>query len=129
MSHANATAKVFQGPVAACLVRDRARDPKISSLIRHSRDLRQDASRIGEGFIDVPQRTGPADAGEMEIRRRQALRDVAGTVDPDEEERHAVCGRPPQGAEAMANGFEPNAKLLAEQFDMPLLRLESGYRA
>lgn len=105
---------------------DGPRDPEVSALIRHSRDLRENAPRIGERLVDVPQRTRAPDPGEMKIRRRLTFRDVACTIDPDEEEWNAACGWPLQGAEAMADGFEPNAEFLAKQFDVMSMRFCSG---
>ena len=73
---------------------------------------------MSEGLVHIPQRTGSAGAGKMEIRRRLALRNIAGAVDADEEERHASRVVTLQGAQAVANRLKTHAKPMPEQFDI-----------
>ena len=80
--------------------------------------MRQDALRLREGFIDIPQRAGAADAREVKVGRRLALGNIAGAVDADEEERHAARAGFLQGAETVARGFETDAELLAQHIDV-----------
>src|SRR5438445_4605884 len=104
--------------VAASAMRHRPGNPQIGSLIGDSRQLRQDTPGAGEGLINVPQRTGPADPRKMEIGRRLALRYVSGAIDTDEEERHAPRIMALQGAEPVTDRFKAHAEPGTEQFDV-----------
>src|SRR5258705_11059771 len=118
--------------VAPSAVRHGPGNPEIGPFIGHPRQLRQDTPRIGEGFINVPQRTGATDPRKMEIGSRLALRYVSGAIDADEEERHAPRIVALQGAQPMAYRLKANAEPVTEQFDVvtALLRLveENGVR-
>src|SRR5207237_5268576 len=92
--------------VASSAVRHRPGNPEIGSLIGHPRQLRQDTPRVGEGLINVPQRTGSADPRKMEIGRGLALRYVSGAIDTDEEERHAQRIMALQGAQPVTDRFK-----------------------
>ena len=48
--------------VSALSARDASGDPQIGSPVRHAGHLCQDVIRLSECFIDVPQRTGAAEA-------------------------------------------------------------------
>src|SRR5947208_12461098 len=118
--------------VASSAVRHRPGNPEIGSLIGHPRQLSEDAPRVGEGLINVPQRTGATDPRKMEIGRRLALRYVSGAIDADEEERHAPRMMALQGAQPVADRFKADAEQVTEQFDVVTtpLRLveENGVR-
>ncbi len=59
----------------------------------------------------------------MEVRRRLALRHVAGPVDPDEEEGHAPRIGPLQCAQPVAHHLEAGAEVPGQQFDVVAQRL------
>ena len=65
--------------------------------VRHPRELHAKHARRREGVVDVPARAGGAEAGDVDARGREALRNVAGDVDADEVER-ARLRRPAGGA-------------------------------
>lgn len=75
----------------------RASNPEIGAPVRHLGELREHPARLRERLIDIPQRARPADTREMEVGRRLTLGDIAGPIDPDEEERHAPSFGPLEG--------------------------------
>ena len=52
--------------------------------------MREDATRLRKSLIDIPQGTGSADAREVKVGCGLPFRDIAGAVDPHEEERHTA---------------------------------------
>ena len=57
---------------------------------------------------------------------RLAFGYIARAVHADEEKRHARCIGPLHGAQAVANGFEADAKPLSQQVDVILQLLGSS---
>ncbi|MPL99021.1 hypothetical protein SDC9_45234 [bioreactor metagenome] len=115
--------------IAARAVAHRASHPQVAPPVGHLRHLRQDLAGARERLVDVPQRAGAADPREMEIGRRLPFRDIAGAVDPDEEERHAAGLRPLQCREPVAGGLEADAEAARQQLDVIALglgRLDEG---
>mgnify|MGYP001544256388 CR=1 FL=1 len=113
----------------AALARYAARDPQVGSSVGHAGELRQDLARLCECFVHVPKRTGAAGPGEVEVRRRLALGNVAGAVDPHEEERNTPRIGPLHRREPVAHGFEAHAEMLTEQADVVAQCLRFGQEA
>ena len=76
----------------------------IADAVGRFGELDEDAVGDRDRLMDDPQRAGAAEAGELEAGRRMALGDVAGHVDPAEEEGDARA-RP--GAAASRAGGRP----------------------
>jgi hypothetical protein len=87
-----------------------AGEAEVAHAVGRLGQLAQEAARRLEGLVDVPERAGAAEAGELEPRRRVALGDRAGLVDADEEERHALGARPLQRREAVRHLLDRGAE-------------------
>ena len=93
---------------------DIARKAEVAHAIGGFGKLAQELARRFKGAMDVPQGAGPAEAGELQAGGRMALGDVAGHVDPAEEERHPARILALQGGEAVAGLFKADAELLGQ---------------
>src|SRR6056297_2961947 len=101
---AEADGEAADGSVEApALPRDVHREAEIAHPVGRLGELAQNPSRCLEGAVHVPQGTGAAEAGELQARGRMPLGDRAGLVDPDEEERHALCAGPLERREPVAD--------------------------
>ena len=80
--------------------------------------LDEDAVGDRDRLVDVPQRARPAEARELQPRRRVALGDVARHVDAAEIERHALRARPLERREAVARLFEADPEAPRQPVDI-----------
>src|SRR5947209_16879387 len=76
--------------------------------------------------MHVPERTGAAKLRERESAGRKALRDVAGVVDAEQEERNTARVRPLQRREPMTDLLEAGIEALCQQMDVVVERFGSG---
>ena len=104
--------------VVAGTLDDAAADAEIANAVRHLGQLYQDASRLAERLVHVPQRAGAAEARELEAGRAVALGDVAGRVDAHEVERHAARAGALQRAEAMRDLLEAGVPAVLQLLDV-----------
>jgi hypothetical protein len=71
-----------------------------------------------EGLVDIPERAGAADPGEVEAGGRLTLGDVASPVDPHEDERHAARPRTLQCTEAVRDGLVADVEPSLQEGDV-----------
>jgi hypothetical protein len=69
-------------------------EAEVAHAVGRLGQLAQEAARRLEGLVDVPERTGAAEARELEPGGRVALGDRAGLIDADEEEGDALRAGP-----------------------------------
>src|SRR5882724_11201574 len=100
-------------------------DREIARTVRQLDDLRDQAVGRLESRMHVPERTGTAELRERKRARGEALRDVAGAINPQHEKRNAARVRTLQGGEAMADLLEPGAEAMGEQCDVVAERFGS----
>ena len=97
---------------------DAAPHAQVAHAVRHLRDLHQDAARMTEGFVHVPQRARAAETRELEARRAVPLGDVAGLVHAHEIERHAARAGTLQRAQAMRHLLEARVVAVLQLLDV-----------
>lgn len=104
------------GAVAAAAFGGLGRKTEIAHAIRRLRKLADDPAGRLEGLVHVPERTGRTETGELQLGGAVALGDVAGPVDPREEDRNAFLPRPLQRRKPMTDllqrGTETGCKKL-----------------
>ena len=79
---------------------------------------------VRKTLVHVPQRAAAAVPREREARAVQPLRDVAGLVDADEEERHALLARLLQRRQPVRDLLEAGAELPRQRLDVVAARLD-----
>ena len=65
-----------------------------------------------------PARAGPAEPGEVEAAPAETFRDIAGVVDPDEEERYSAGTGSAERGQAVADLLEAGAKTALQDLDV-----------
>src|SRR5690606_20376970 len=110
--------QLFRPAPATAAAFHRARNPEKARPVRHFDDLGKDAPGVCECLVHMPERTGPAMAGEMEVGRALSLRDVPRLVQSHEIERHAALARTLQRRETMADRLEADPESALQPLDV-----------
>ncbi len=107
--------------VAAAVAAHGAGDAEVHGAVRHARELGADHARRHERGVHVPPGACAAEAREADARAAEALGDVAGDVDAQEVEGHALGAGAAEGGEPVADLLEARAEAVREQLDVVAL--------
>ncbi len=80
--------------------------------------LPQKLSRRFKGAMHVPKRTGPAEPGELQARRRMALGYCSGLINPHEEEGDALGAGPLQGGKPVRDLLDRRTEKVGEPLEI-----------
>src|ERR1700730_17219380 len=104
--------------VAAVAPGDCPGDPQVAAAVGHLGQLGLDLAGMHEGLVDIPERTGAADPGEVETGSRLTLGDIARPVNPHEDERHAARPGALQCTEAVRDGLVADVEPSLQERDV-----------
>ena len=95
--------------------RHRSRDGEEFLPVRQFGRLEQHSVRSPKGLVNIPPRTGAAILGELHATGGKPLGDIAGIIDPNEEERDAAGIWGVQAGQAVAYLLETGTKPTPQQ--------------